>query len=110
MLGDQVRCLAVAMDKRHPALPDCPTFKERGFNLTGGAYRGIAVPNTTPRELQKQVSDLIGKINKDPAFVKSMEDKGFAMVDVGLDQMPAFMAERQKEYEAIAREMGLIKK
>jgi len=38
-----------------------------------------------------------------------MEDKGFAMVDVGLDGMPAFMAERQKEYEAIAREMGIIK-
>ena len=110
MLGDQVRCLAVAMDKRHPALPDCPTFKERGFNLVGGAYRGLAVPNTTPKEIQQQVSDLIGKINKDPAFVKSMEDKGFAMVDVGLDQMPAFMAERQKAYEAIAREMGIVKK
>lgn len=108
-LGKQVRCLAVAMDKRHPALPDCPTFKERGFQLTGGAYRGLAVPNTTPKATQQAVSDLIGKINKDPAFVKSMEDKGFAMVDVGLDGMPAFMAERQKEYEAIAREMGIIK-
>ncbi|HQY46205.1 MAG TPA: tripartite tricarboxylate transporter substrate binding protein [Usitatibacteraceae bacterium] len=108
-LGNQVRCLAVAMDKRHPALPDCPTFKERGFQLTGGAYRGIAVPNTTPKATQQAVSDLIGKINKDPAFVKSMEDKGFAMVDVGVDGMAAFMAERQKEYEAIAREMGIIK-
>lgn len=109
-LGNQVRCIAVAMDKRHPALPDCPTFKERGFDLTGGAYRGIAVPNTTPRARQKEVADLIRKINQEPAFVKSMEEKGFAMVDVGLDEMAAFMAERQKEYEAIAREMGIIKK
>lgn len=109
-LGKQVRCLAVAMEKRHPALPDCPTFKEQGFDLVSGAYRGLAVPNTTPKERQKEVSDLIGKINRDPAFIKSMEEKGFAMVDVGLDEMPKFMAERQKEYEAIAREMGITKK
>jgi tripartite-type tricarboxylate transporter receptor subunit TctC len=109
-LGKQVRCLAVAMEKRHPALPDCPTFKEQGFDLVSGAYRGIAVPNTTPKERQKEVSDLIGKINRDPAFIKSMEEKGFAMVDVGLEGMPKFMAERQKEYEAIAREMGITKK
>ena len=109
-LDKQVRCLAVAMEKRHPALPDCPTFKEKGFSLVSGAYRGIAVPNTTPKATQQALSDLIGKINKDPAFVKSMEDKGFAMVDVGLADVPAFMAERQKEYEAIAREMGIMKK
>ena len=83
-LGNQVRCLAVAMDKRHPALPDCPTFKEKGYKLVSGAYRGIGVPNTTPMATQQAVSDLIGKINKDPAFIKSMEDQGFAMADVGL--------------------------
>lgn len=109
-LDKQVRCLAVAMEKRHPALPDCPTFKEKGFNLVSGAYRGIAVPNTTPKATQQALSGLIGKINHDPAFIKSMEDKGFAMIDVGLADMPAFMAERQKEYEEIAREMGIVKK
>ena len=110
MLGKQVRCLAIAKDTRHPALPDCPTFKEKGFNLVSGAYRGIAVPDTTPQATKQAVSDLIGKINKDPAFIKSMEDQGFAMVDIGLKEMPAFMAEKQKEYEEIARDMGISKK
>ena len=109
-LGNKVRCLGVAMEKRHPALPDCPTFKESGFDLVSGAYRGLAVPNTTPKARQKEVSDLIGKINKDPAFRKKMEDQGFAMVDIALDKMDAFMAEQQKVYEAIAKEMGITKK
>jgi tripartite-type tricarboxylate transporter receptor subunit TctC len=109
-LGKQVRCLAVAMDKRHPALPDCPTFKEAGINLVSGAYRGIGVPNTTPKPIQQAISDLIGKINHDPGFIKAMEDKGFAMVDVPLADMPKFMAEKQKEYEEIARQMGITKK
>lgn len=109
-LGNQARCLAVAMEKRHPALPDCPTMKESGYDLVSGAYRGIAVPNTTPKALQKQISDLIGKINKDPEFIKKMEDKGFAMIDVPLEKMAAFMADRKKEYGAIAKEMGITKK
>lgn len=109
-LGDKARCLAVAMDKRHPALPDCPTFKELGFDLVSGAYRGIAVPKSTPQATQKALSDLIGRINKDPAFIKAMEEKGFAMTDVSLEQVPAFMAARQKEIETIAREMGIVKK
>jgi tripartite-type tricarboxylate transporter receptor subunit TctC len=109
-LGAKVRCLGVAMEKRHPALPDCPTFKESGFELVSGAYRGLAVPNTTPKARQKEVSELIGKINRDPAFVKKMEDQGFAMVDIGLDKMDAFMAEQQRVYEAIASEMGITKK
>lgn len=109
-LGNQVRCLGVAMEKRHPALPDCPTMKEQGYNLVSGAYRGIAVPKSTPKALQKQISDLIGKINHDPKFVKQMEDKGFAMIDVSLDKMDAFMAERKKEYGAIAKEMGITRK
>jgi len=109
-LGSQVRCLAIAAEKRHPALPDCPTFTEKGFKLVSGAYRGIGVPNTTPKATQQAISDLIGKINHDPAFIKSMEEKGFAMVNVGLADMPAFMAEKQKEYEEIARDMGIMKK
>lgn len=109
-LGDQVRCLAVAMDKRHPAIPDCPTFKELGYDLVGGAYRGIAVPNTTPKEIQQQVSDLIGKINKDPEFIKKMEEGGFAMLDVGLADMPKFMGEMKQRYGELAKEMGIVKK
>jgi tripartite-type tricarboxylate transporter receptor subunit TctC len=109
-LGDQVRCLAVAMEKRHPRLPNCPTFKEQGYELVSGAYRGIAVPKSTPAAVKQQLSDLIGKINKDPEFIKKMEDRGFAMIDAPVEKMSAFMTARKKEYETIAREMGIVKK
>jgi tripartite-type tricarboxylate transporter receptor subunit TctC len=108
-LGNQIRCLAVAMEKRHPALPDCPTMKEQGIDLVSGAYRGIAVPKSTPPARQKEVSDLIGRINRDPGFIKQMESQGFAMIDVPLEKMDAFMAERKKELTEIAKEMGIAK-
>ncbi|MEZ5653090.1 MAG: tripartite tricarboxylate transporter substrate binding protein [Burkholderiaceae bacterium] len=109
-LGDQVRCLGVAMEKRHPKLPDCPTFKEQGYDLVGGAYRGVAVPKSTPADVQAKLAGVLAKINADPDFIRKMEDGGFAMLDVGPDKMAAFMAEQKAHYGALAREMGIVKK
>ena len=109
-LGAQVRCLGVAMEQRHPKIPDCPTFKEQGFDLVGGAYRGVAVPKSTPPAVQKQLADLLAKVNADADFIKKMEDGGFALINVGPDKMAAFMADIRKRYEALAKEMGIGKK
>lgn len=107
--GEAVRLLAVAMEERHPLFPDVPTFKELGYDMVGGAYRGIALPNTASAETTKMWSEMIGEINADPAFQKAMIDGGFALLDVGVDEMDAFMAERTEEYIKDAREAGLIK-
>ncbi len=105
--GEKVRLLAVAMEKRHPRFPDVPTFKELGYPLVSGAYRGIAVPSSTPEAIRKKLSSIIGAINHDPAFIKQMEDGGFALINVPYEEMGKFMAERRAEYEAAAKAMGL---
>ena len=105
----RVRMLAVALDKRHPAFPDVPTFKELGFKWVDGAYRGVAVPKSTPRDEQKKVSDMMAALNKDPDILKWMADGGFEVVDIPFDQNAAFMRERGKEYMEIAKRMGLLK-
>jgi tripartite-type tricarboxylate transporter receptor subunit TctC len=105
----KVRVLAVATEKRHPMFPDVPTFREVGLNWVDGAYRGVAVPKSTPPDIQKRISDAFDAINKDPEFRKQMVDGGFVPVDVTLDQIPAFLVQRKKDYEDIARKMGLLK-
>ena len=105
----KVRMLAVALEKRHPGFPDVPTFKELGYNWVDGAYRGIAVPRSTPRDTQKSVSDMMATLNKDPQILKWMADGGFEVVDIPYDKNAAFMAERSKEYLEIAKRMGLVK-
>lgn len=103
----RVRLLAVATEKRQSRFPDVPTFKELGFELVSGAYRGIAVPSSTPETLRQKVSGIISRINRDPVFIEQMEEAGFAVINVPYDQVPAFMTERRAEYEAVARDMGL---
>ena len=86
-----------------------PTFKELGIDWVDGAYRGIALPKSASPEMRKQVSDICMDINKDADFRQRMADGGFELVDVSVDKMPAFMAERAKVYTEAARRMGLIK-
>lgn len=107
--GDAVRMLAVAMEERHPAFPDVPTFRELGIDLVGGAYRGIAVPSGASEDVRKAVADAVAAINADEAFRKKMVDGGFALVDVAYGpDMDAFMAERKELYTAAAKAAGVV--
>jgi tripartite-type tricarboxylate transporter receptor subunit TctC len=103
----KTRALAVAMDKRHPLLPDVPTFKELGVDWVDGAMRGIAVPKGTPAETKKKLSDLFAALNADPEMKELAAKSGFELINVGVEQMDAFMKDRAKVYGETAKMMGL---
>jgi tripartite-type tricarboxylate transporter receptor subunit TctC len=103
----KLRALAVAMDNRHPLLPDVPTFKELGVDWVDGAYRGIGMPKGTSPEAKKKMSDLWAALNNEPEMKELAAKSGFELVNVGVDKMDAFMAERSKVYIDVAKRMGL---
>jgi len=106
----RVRALAVAMDKRHPLLPDVPTFKELGVDWVDGAYRGIGVPKGTPPEIRKRVADLWLALNTDPEMKALADKSGFELINVGTGEMDAFMKDKIKIYTQGAQSLGLGKK
>jgi tripartite-type tricarboxylate transporter receptor subunit TctC len=107
--GDKMRMIAVASEKRMPAFPDVPTFKELGVNIVGGAYRGLSVPKSTPEAVRQKLSDIISKINHRPEFIKKMESGGFVLTDIGYKQMPGFMRDSKKTYEELGGLLGIKK-
>ncbi len=106
----KVRALAVAMDKRHPLMPDVPTFRELGVDWIDGAYRGIGVPKATPPEVRKRLSDLWAQLNNEAEMKELAAKSGFELVNVGVDQMDGFMKEKTKLYTDGAAQLGLGKK
>ena len=105
-----VRPLAVAMDKRHPLMPDVPTFKELGVDWVDGAYRGIGMPKGTPPAERKRVSDLWRSLNEDAEMKALAAKSGFELVNVGVEEMDGFMKDKTKLYTEGAARMGLGKK
>ncbi len=106
----RIRPLAVAMEKRHPLMPDVPTFKELGVDWVDGAYRGIGVPKSTPPEARKRISDMWLALNNDPEMKELAAKSGFELVNIGTEQMDAFMKEKTKLYIEGAQRLGLGKK
>jgi tripartite-type tricarboxylate transporter receptor subunit TctC len=105
-----VRPIAVAMEKRHPLMPDVPTFKELGVDWVDGAYRGIGVPKSTPAAERKRISDLWRTLNTDPEMKDLAAKSGFELVNVGIEEMDSFMAGKTRLYTEGAARMGLGKK
>jgi len=103
----KVRALAVAMDKRHPLLPDAPTFRELGVDWVDGAFRGIGMPKASTPEQKKRMSDLWAALNADPEMKELAARSGFELVNVGVERMDAFMKERVKVYTDVGKRMGL---
>ena len=106
----KVRALAVAMERRHPLLPDVPTFRELGVDWVDGAYRGIGVPRNTSPEARKRVSDLWAALNNDPEMKALAAKSGFELINVGTEQMDAFMKDKIRIYTESAQALGLGKK
>jgi tripartite-type tricarboxylate transporter receptor subunit TctC len=105
----KVRALAVAMEKRHPLMPDVPTFRELGVDWVDGAYRGIGVPKSTPADVRKRLSDLWRSLNMDPEMRELAAKSGFELVNVGTSDMDAFMAGKIQLYTEGAKRLGLGK-
>jgi tripartite-type tricarboxylate transporter receptor subunit TctC len=106
----KVRALAVAMEKRHPLLPDVPTFRELGVDWVDGAYRGIGMPKSTPPEARKRMSDLWASLNNDPEMKELAAKSGFELISIGVEQMDGFMKDKIKVYTEGAKLLGLGKK
>ncbi len=106
---ENIRLLAIGTEKRHPRFPDVPTFRELGFDIVTGAFRGVAVPKSASESTRKAVSDAMEAINKDPKFIKKMMGDGFALVDVPYPQSLDFIAEKSRFYLKLAKDAGIIK-
>jgi tripartite-type tricarboxylate transporter receptor subunit TctC len=106
MLGvqmqDNARVLAVASEERVPALPDVPTFKELGYDIVGGAYRGVAVPKDTPDDIVNKLEKAFAETNK--RITKKQEPLGFVMTDINDKEVDEIIQKLTTAYQPILKE------
>jgi len=70
----KLRALAVASEKRVPALPDVPTFGELGMPLVNDpSWFGLIAPARLPAELAKTIHAALVQALKQPEVVKRLE-------------------------------------
>ena len=105
----QVRLLAALIPARDPALPEVPTAKEQGVDVSLEAWRGIAVPKGTPPAVISLLEKSIRTAVDSPEFVKGSENLGVRPAFLGADEFSALIAKEDAELSRLMQQIGLKK-
>jgi tripartite-type tricarboxylate transporter receptor subunit TctC len=107
--GD-VRVLAVLGSEHDPVLPDVPTAKELGFPVALDMWRGIAVPEGTPKPVIAKLQQAIQDSVQSPAFADAGKTIGFTPAYLPAEDFGALIASDDAKLAQVMAELGLKKK
>jgi tripartite-type tricarboxylate transporter receptor subunit TctC len=107
--GNQVRILAITGEKRLPSLPDVPTFREKGIDLTVSLWRGIAVPKGTPEPVIARLETAFRTASESQAFRDFATQMGASVEFRGAKAFDQFIAAQDKELAELMDQIGMKK-
>ncbi|MFM9882485.1 MAG: tripartite tricarboxylate transporter substrate binding protein [Burkholderiales bacterium] len=104
-----VRVLAALIPNRDPALPNVPTAKEQGVDVSLEAWRGIAVPKGVPNAVIAKLEGAIRRTVEAPEFSKASDRLGIRPAFATASEFGAIIAKEDAELEQLMRAIGLKK-
>lgn len=104
----RMRPLAVTGAKRHPLLPDVPTFAESGLQgFDGEQWYGIMGPAGLPAAVVKTLGDALGNVLAQPDFQEKLSAEAVALRPMTPDAFTAYIRADIERWTKVARERKL---
>jgi len=103
----KIRPLAIASDKRLPALPDVPTMKEIGINVDFKGFRGIMAPANTDPEIVALLEKSIYEVTQTEKWKKYLEENAVSDSYMDSKQLAQYWKDLEKMYTEIYTNMGV---
>lgn len=106
--GDgQLKAFAIAANDRSDLIPDVPTLKELGVDMTFSLTRGVMVPKGTPPEVIAYWAEVFKGPTEDAAFVADQAAKGTSVEYLGPDEYRAWWEATSADFIDTATEMKM---
>lgn len=104
----KLRALATWGDKRLAALPDVPTLKELGYDVTFAQWSGLFVPAGTPDAVIQKLRAAADKAAHDPKVLDTIQHAGSPVLYMDAPEFQAYWkADAAKMTEAV-RKIGKV--
>jgi tripartite-type tricarboxylate transporter receptor subunit TctC len=87
----RARLLAVAGERRSPAFPEVPTFREKGFDLVATPWYALFAPAGTSAEVLNRLSKAAIDSVNDPVTNKRLVDMGLEPTGYSADRLASIM-------------------
>lgn len=108
LAAGRVRLLGAYTERRVPAFPDVPTFKEHGYDVVGrSSYYFVAAPKGTAKEITQRLYDTFKKAEQSESFQKFAQDNYFVVDPLGPEEMERLLQEEYEFYRAFSKEVRL---
>lgn len=106
----KARILAVSTAKRDPSVPDIPSMKELGYDVSMDLFRGISVPKGTPASAIKKLTEAFKKGAASKGFQEIAKKKGFNVSVMGKKEFDKYLKEQNAFVAKTMEKAGLKKK
>ncbi len=106
--GGKLRPLAVTGSKRHPALPDVPTFEELGYRgFTAVQWYGIVGPAKMPPPIVERLNAEINKAISTPELRERLSSEALEPMPMTSAEFAAFIAAEVDRWTKLVRERNI---
>ncbi len=109
MTAGKLRALATLTAERDPGMPDVPTARELGYDVTLEAWRGIAVPRGTPPAVIAALEAAIRITTRSPEFAAAAEKLFVRPAFMPAPEFGALIAREDADLARIMQQIGLKK-
>jgi len=100
--------LAVAGDVRSPLLPDVPTLKERGIDITSVITVGVFGPAGMPADLVRDLNAAITKAVNSPDVIERFGRNGLVPAATPAQELAATLAAESKRLAVLVKASGYV--
>jgi tripartite-type tricarboxylate transporter receptor subunit TctC len=104
LLNNQEQVRVLAMAEEFADLPDAPTFKEKGIDmsLVAGTDRSVAVRAGTPEHIVQKLEAAFMEIANNPEFQAAMKEQGFVPLAMGRAETKTYIENMKTTYQQLA--------
>lgn len=103
----KLRPIAVTQPRRHPGLPDTPTFGEAGHRtVVIEAYMGLLAPAGTPREIVDKLHSEVQAILKERETAERLTGAGLDLVRSSPEEYAARIRADLEKYAKLAKALA----
>ena len=95
--GKKLRVLAVTGNKRLAAVPDAPTMKEAGYNVTLGTGRGFVMPAGVPKENAVAMEAALKRVYDSAAYKEFATRNNFEDMYMGSGEFSKYLLQLNTE-------------
>lgn len=105
-----VRPIAIAKETRIPELPDVPTFKEKGYDVTFKMFRGISAAPGIPPEAATFYENMMKRMSESPRWKEGyLKRYMLSPAWMGSKDFIQFVGQSEELFKGILKELGLLK-